>query len=49
MPTIGRETLNIMAQADVGGVALRLGATLILDQPQVIALADAEGMFVTCQ
>ena len=48
MPTIGRETLKSMVQADVGGVALRLGATLILDQPEVIALADAEGMFVTC-
>jgi DUF1009 family protein len=48
MPTIGLDTLKRMQQADLGGVALRLGATLILDQPEVIALADAEGMFVAC-
>lgn len=46
MPTIGLDTLKRMQQADLGGVALRLGTTLILDQPDVVALADAEGMFV---
>ncbi|MFM7621935.1 MAG: LpxI family protein [Alphaproteobacteria bacterium] len=48
MPTIGAETLKTMAKANLGGVALRLGATLILDQPEVIALANTQEMFVTC-
>ena len=48
MPTIGPETLRIMAEAGLAGIALRAGATLVLDQKEAIALADTHKLFVTC-
>jgi DUF1009 family protein len=48
MPTIGPETLKIMAEAGLAGIALRAGATLVLDREEVITLADTHKMFVTC-
>lgn len=46
-PTFGPETIASLAQAGFAGAYLQAGKTLIVDRPQVVAAADAAGLFVT--
>ncbi|MCP1335813.1 LpxI family protein [Futiania mangrovi] len=46
LPAIGPETVRRAAAAGLAGIALRAGDALILDRHDVIAAADAEGLFV---
>ena len=46
LPTIGPETVRGAHAAGLGGIAVEAGGTLIVDREQVVAAADAAGMFV---
>ena len=47
LPTIGVPTVEKAAAAGLAGIAVKAGAALILNESEVIARADALGMFVT--
>ena len=46
MPTIGIETVRMVAQAGLSGIAIEAGGALILDKQAVALKADALGIFV---
>jgi UDP-2,3-diacylglucosamine hydrolase len=46
MPTIGPDTVADTVAAGLAGIAVGAGNTLVLDQPGVIAAADAAGIFI---
>jgi len=46
LPTIGPETLRKAAQAGLRGIAIEAGRTLILNQKEVVGLAQKKGLFV---
>jgi DUF1009 family protein len=46
-PTIGPQTVRLVAEAGLLGIAVEAGATLLLDRDEVIRAADAAGVFVT--
>lgn len=46
MPTIGPETVAGAIEAGLAGIAVGAGNTLVLDQAQLVATADAAGLFV---
>jgi UDP-2,3-diacylglucosamine hydrolase len=46
LPTIGPATVAAAAAAGLAGMALHAGNCLVIEQPQVIALADRHGLFV---
>lgn len=45
-PTLGTETIHKIHQAGFGGIAISAENTLIIDQDDVIALADKLGVFI---
>ncbi len=45
-PTIGPQTVILAAESGLRGIAAEAGATLVIDRPEVIRLADAAGLFV---
>ena len=46
MPTIGPETVTLAAEANLRGIAIEGGLTLILDVKETIRRADAAGLFL---
>ena len=46
LPTIGRRTVTLAAEAGLRGIAAQAGATLLLDREEVVRAADAAGLFV---
>ncbi len=46
MPAIGPDTLSAAAQADLAGVVVYAGETLILGRAETVARADALGLFL---
>jgi hypothetical protein len=46
LPTIGTKTIEQAAAAGLRGIAVEAGAALIIDREQVVAAADARGLFV---
>ena len=46
LPTIGVKTIEQMHLAGMKGIAVHSGNALIVDEPQVIALANKYGMFI---
>lgn len=46
MPTIGPDTVADAVAAGLAGIAVGAGNTLVLDQPGLIAAADAAGIFI---
>ncbi|MCF8467954.1 MAG: UDP-2,3-diacylglucosamine diphosphatase LpxI [Sneathiella sp.] len=46
MPTIGPDTVSMAAEANLRGIAVEGGLTLVLDLPEIIRRADAAGIFV---
>ena len=46
LPTIGTRTIEALHQAGMRGVAIHTGNALIVNEPEVIALADKYGMFI---
>jgi UDP-2,3-diacylglucosamine hydrolase len=46
MPTIGSDTLKLCASLGYAGIAAEAGGVLIADQEEMIAAADAAGLFV---
>jgi DUF1009 family protein len=47
LPAIGPDTLRGCAAKGIAGIAIESGATLVANRAEVIALADAHGVFVT--
>lgn len=46
LPVIGPETARGAAAAGLGGIVIEAGGVMVLDLPQVIAILDAQGMFL---
>ena len=46
MPAIGVQTVDAVAAAGLRGIAVEAGAALIIDNAEVVAAADAAGIFV---
>jgi DUF1009 family protein len=46
LPTIGPQTVANAAAAGLSGIAVEAGHSLIIERTQVIAAADATGLFV---
>lgn len=46
MPTIGPETVTEAINANLRGIAVEAGLTLVLDKPEIIRRADEGGIFV---
>ena len=46
LPTIGLQTIHKAADAGLRGIAISAGASIILNQDDVIAAAEACGMFI---
>lgn len=46
LPTIGVETIRLAAVAGLAGIVAEAGRAFVIDKPAVIALADAEGLFI---
>jgi hypothetical protein len=46
LPTIGVQTIERACAAGLAGIAVKAGATLVLDEAALIARADALGLFV---
>ncbi|MGL5008240.1 MAG: LpxI family protein [Paracoccaceae bacterium] len=46
LPTIGPDTLRAVAAAGLGGIVWQAGGVICLDQPAMIALANASGLFL---
>lgn len=47
MPTIGPDTINSVAQANLAGIALAMNGVQIIDQDKCITLANELGVFIT--
>ncbi len=46
LPTIGQKTIDNAKQSGLDGIAIHAGNTLIVDQKEVIAYANKQGMFI---
>ncbi|MEL6677761.1 MAG: UDP-2,3-diacylglucosamine diphosphatase LpxI [Pseudomonadota bacterium] len=46
MPAIGPETIRRVADAGLGGLVIEAGGVMVLGREEVIALADAAGLFI---
>lgn len=46
LPTIGLETLEMVAKAGLGGIAFQSGGVILLDQKAMIARANSLGLFL---
>lgn len=46
LPSIGPDTIDTLAQAGFGGVAVEAGGSLILDEAETLKRADALGLFI---
>ncbi len=46
LPTIGPDTVRRAAAAGLGGIAVAADATIVVDQAEVIRIADEAGLFV---
>lgn len=46
LPTIGPATAMRAAEAGLAGIVIEAGGVIVLDLPQVIAVLDAQGMFL---
>jgi UDP-2,3-diacylglucosamine hydrolase len=46
LPTIGPDTVHLVAAAGLGGIAWAAGQVICLDQPEMIRLADQHGVFL---
>jgi DUF1009 family protein len=46
LPTIGPGTAMRAAEAGLDGIVIEAGGVIVLDQPQVVAICDAMGMFL---
>ena len=46
LPTIGPETVDGAIAAGLRGIAVEAGGTLVIDRAQIVARADAAGLFV---
>jgi DUF1009 family protein len=46
LPTIGPSTLENARLAGLAGIAVEAGRALVLDEEELVAAADAAGMFV---
>ena len=49
LPTVGLETLNLLAQHNYRGLHIQSGRTLFLNQPETIAHANAHNLFVVSE
>ena len=46
MPLIGPDTAMKAADAGLSGIVISSGGVMVLDLPQVVAILDAQGMFL---
>lgn len=46
MPTVGPNTVDMAARAGLAGIVMEAGEIQVLDLPQTIARADAQGLFL---
>jgi DUF1009 family protein len=46
LPTVGKNTIEIMAEVEAGVLAVEAGKTLIFDRQEMVALADKAGIAV---
>ena len=46
LPTIGTRTIEALHQAGMRGIAIHAGNALMINEPEVLALADKYGMFI---
>lgn len=46
LPTIGPRTIELAAEAQLAGVAIEAGRSLIADRTETLALADRLGLFI---
>ena len=46
LPSIGLSTVENAAKAGLAGIAVEVGRSLVLDRPEMVARADALGLFV---
>jgi UDP-2,3-diacylglucosamine hydrolase len=46
LPTIGPDTVTRCAEAGFAGIAVQAGGSLVLDRAEIVARADAAGVFV---
>jgi UDP-2,3-diacylglucosamine hydrolase len=46
LPTIGPATVRLAAEAGLRGIAVEAGVTILLDQTEAVAAADAAGLFL---
>lgn len=49
MPVIGTKTVELAAKAGLAGIAILAGKVMIADRAEMLALADAEGLFVVAR
>jgi DUF1009 family protein len=45
-PTIGPQTLDLVAKAGLGGIAFQAGGVILLDQPALVKQAQSLGLFL---
>jgi UDP-2,3-diacylglucosamine hydrolase len=46
MPTVGKNTIEVMAEVNAGVLAIEAGKTLIFDRQKMVALADKAGIAI---
>ncbi len=46
LPTVGRNTIEVMAEVNAGVLAIEAGKTLIFDRQEMVALADQAGIAI---
>ncbi|MCR9213642.1 MAG: UDP-2,3-diacylglucosamine diphosphatase LpxI [Proteobacteria bacterium] len=46
LPTIGAETVALAAEANLSGIAVEAGLTLVLEKSEMVRRADAAGLFL---
>lgn len=46
LPTVGPDTVRFAAKVGLAGIVVEAGASLILDEAEVVAAADAAGLFL---
>ncbi len=48
LPTVGSKTIDNLIKADLRGLVIEAGHTLMLEKQKMIDMADAAGLFITC-
>jgi UDP-2,3-diacylglucosamine hydrolase len=46
LPTVGKNTIEVMSEVNAGVLAIEAGKTLIFDRQEMLALADQAGIVV---